>query len=120
MESVVVVATAPRAIGHREQMQFIDAMWHQAARSPRNSEGPKTHKWDIDHSEGAEGKELYLTMKCLTLLRLSLSLFLPLSPRVAFNSAVTFNSVCFQDRPSSRPLGAALTAPRGVEVRGEI
>lgn len=39
-KSVVVVAIAPRAIGHREQMRFIDATWHQAALKPEELRGP--------------------------------------------------------------------------------
>lgn len=81
---------------------------------------PKTHKWDIDHCEGAEGAELYLTIKCLTSPSSPPAFLSAASTRSAFNSAVTFNSVCSRDSTSNRPLGAALTAPRGVAVKGGI
>lgn len=74
-------------------MQFIDAMWHQAARSLRNSGAPKTHKWDIDHSEGAEGKEVYLTMKCLSFLYWAFTVrSLSLSPLFSLHSTERWHS----------------------------
>lgn len=102
--AVAVVAVPPRATGHGEQTQFIDAMWRRAAQSRRNSEAPKTHKWDIDHSEGAEGAELYLSSNCP-----------PLAPP-PFLSA--HSTVSVLDSTSRRPWGALLTAPRGAEVKG--
>lgn len=66
-KSSVMAANAPRAIGHREQMQFIDAVRDQGAPSTGNKQALKLTNGILITSKGwMKKKKLYLTMEWLT------------------------------------------------------
>lgn len=55
-ESSVMVASAERAIGHREQMSFIDAAWDRGAQSLGNTLALKPTNGILIASRGEKEK----------------------------------------------------------------
>lgn len=67
-KSSVMAANAPRAIGHREQMQLIEAVRDRGAPSTGNKQALKPTNGILIMSRGwmEKKKKLYLTMEWLT------------------------------------------------------
>lgn len=59
-KSSVMVANAPTAIRHREQMEFIDAVWDRGAQSLGNTQALKPTNGILIALRGEKGKKSYI------------------------------------------------------------